>query len=185
MGGERGMGIGWLLLAWLIGRRAPTQVARAIATVLAVAAGLTLPDLDQWLPLAHRSALTHSVLPVLLVLGVGRGVAAGVALGLGFHLAADCFPAAMAGYATVKLPFAGSIGAGWSYVWLGVQSIGCSLWGAWSLARDEPPGVALGVLGVGAALGAVYLWHDPGGWPALLLYGAAGFWVWWRGKVTR
>ena len=174
------MSIGLLLLAWLIGRRAPTAAARAIAIVLAAAAGLTLPDVDQWLPLAHRSALTHSIAPVLLALAAGRGVSAGVALGVGFHLAADCFPGAMVGYATVKLPWAGSIGAGASYAWLGAQSIGCSLWGTWSLARDEPPGWALGVLAVSAAMGVVYLWHDPGGWPALLLYGAAGWWVWWR-----
>lgn len=179
------MSVALLLLAWLIGRRSATAAARAIATALAVAAGLTLPDIDQWLPLAHRSALTHSVLPVLLVLRAGPGVAAGVALGMGFHLAADCFPASMVGYATVKLPFAGSIGSGWSYVWLGVQSIACSLWGTWSLAREEPPAWALGVLAVSAAMGVVYLWHDPGGWLALLLYGAAGLWVWWRGIRRR
>lgn len=174
------MALGWLLLAWLIGRRAPTSAARALATVLAVAAGLTLPDVDQWLPLAHRSALTHSILPVLLAVFAGRGVAAGVALGVGFHLAADCFPEAMTGYATVKLPLVGSIGAGWSYGWLGVQSLASSLWGGWRLARDEPPGWAAAVLAVSAILGTAYLWHDPGGWPALLLYGAVGVWVWRR-----
>ena len=174
------MGAGWLLLAWLVGRRAPTAGARAIAAALGVAAGLTLPDLDQWLPLAHRSALTHSILVLIPLLWGGRGVAAGVALGLGFHLAADCFPRAMAGYATVKWPFAGSIGGGASYVWLAVNSLAASAWGGWRLARDEPPGWALGVLAVAALMGAGYLWRDPGGWPALTLYGLAAAWVWRR-----
>lgn len=176
------MTILWLLLSVLLSRwRSPDGVAvwaRAGATVLAVVAGLTLPDVDRWLPLDHRSALTHSALPVLLALAGGRSVAAGVALGVGFHLAADCFPAAMVGYATVKLPVAGSIGSGATYAWLAANSLGCSLWGASALERDQPRGQAVAVLAVSAWLGVVYLWHDPGGWPALLLYGAAAWWVW-------
>lgn len=169
----------WLGLAVLIERAGAAVWARALATVLAVAAGLTLPDVDQWLPLLdHRSALTHSILPIVLAAGSGRAVAAGLALGLGFHLAADCFPAAMVGYATVKLPFAGSVGSGASYLWLGANSLVASGWGAWRLGRDEPARWAVGVLAVSAWLGVVYLWHDPGGWPALALYGAAAWWVW-------
>ena len=175
------MSVVWLALAVLASRWRSVVPARAAVTLLAVAGGLTLPDADQWLPLLdHRSGLTHSALPVLLALAAGRSVAAGVALGIGFHLAADCFPAAMVGYATVKLPFAGSIGGGASYVWLGVQSIGCSLWGAATLAENEPRGWALAVLAVSAWLGVAYLWSDPGGWPALALYAAAAWWVWRR-----
>ncbi len=178
------MTIVWFALAWLVGRRAPTAAARAIAAALGVAAGLTLPDLDQWLPLDHRSALTHSVLLLIPLWRTGRGVAAGVALGLGFHLAADCFPRAMVGYATVKWPLAGSMGAAASYAWLAANSLAASGWGAWSLTRDEAPGWAGGVLVVAALMGVAYLWRDPGGWPALPLYGAAGWWVWrgWRAR---
>ncbi len=173
------MGALWLMLAWLVGARAPTPAARAIATLMGVAAGLTLPDLDQWLPLTHRSALTHSVLILVPLMSGSRGVAAGVALGLGFHLAADCFPRAMVGYATVKWPFVGSIGAGWSYAWLATNSLVASASGAWGLAREEAR-LGLVVLAGAAVMGAGYLWSDPGGWPALVLYAAAGWWVWRR-----
>ena len=84
-------------------------VAFALAVVLAAWAGTTLPDIDQFLPLDHRSALTHSLLPAALAWR-WRAAAAGLALGLGLHLSADLFPNAMQGFATVKLPFAGSIG---------------------------------------------------------------------------
>ena len=183
------MSVLWVLLAAIIARLSSAMPARALAAVLAVAGGLTLPDTDQWLPLLHhRSAITHSALPTLLVLATGftgaRSVAAGVALGVGFHLAADCFPAAMVGYATIKLPVAGSIGSAASYGWLAANSLACSGWGAWALARQEPPGWAIGVLVVSAWLGVVYLWHDPGGWPALLLYAAAAWWVCRRGRAV-
>ena len=174
------MAVAWLVLAWLVGRRAPTPAARAIAAGLGVAAGLLLPDIDQWLPLHHRSAATHSVLMLFVLARAPAGVLAGTALGLGFHLAADCFPRAMVGYATVKWPLAGSIGAAASYGWLAAQSLAASAWGGWRLARDEPPGWALTVLAAAALMGVVYLWRDPGGWPALILYALAGWWAWRR-----
>ena len=173
----------WLALAWIVAARAPTPAARAVATLMAVAAGLTLPDWTRWLPLDHRSALTHSVLVLLPLAFGGRSVAAGVALGLGFHLAADCFPRAMVGYATVKWPGAGSIGAGASYAWLAANSLLASAWGAWALARDGTGRGGLWCLVGAAGMGVVYLWHDPGGWPALALYAAAGVWVWRRGAA--
>ena len=184
------MTIVWLILSVLLARwpmpARTARWARAGATVLAVAAGLTLPDLDQWLPfLDHRSALTHSLLPVVAATLAGRGVAAGLALGLGFHLAADCFPAAMIGYATVKLPVAGSIGAGASYGWLAINSLACTAWGTVALARDERPMPAAAVLAVGAWMGVAYLWSDPGGWPALAVYGLAGWWVWRRARGSQ
>lgn len=90
-------------------------------------AGLWFPDVDLRLGLGHRSALTHSLLAPLLLMLVARRewqatAAAGLALGIGVHCAADLFPRAMWGLATVKLPFAGSIGAAWSYVWLGITA---------------------------------------------------------------
>ena len=90
-------------------------VALAAALLLALTSGLTLPDIDQFVPLLdHRDALTHSILPALVLLGWPRlrPVAAGLSLGLALHLAADCFPQAMRGFATVKLPYFGALG-GW------------------------------------------------------------------------
>src|SRR3712207_9575641 len=49
------------------------------------------------------------------------------------HLAADVFPNGMTGYATVKLPFAGSIGSGASYAWLAVNALGAAFLGGWLL----------------------------------------------------
>jgi hypothetical protein len=99
-------------------RRQEGAATGMLLLALAFIIGLALPDLDFALPfVTHRSALTHGVLPALLVWWRARGPApvAGVALGTGLHLAADTFPNAMIGYATVKLPFAGSIGATWSH----------------------------------------------------------------------
>lgn len=147
------------------------------------AVGLGLPDLDQLLPLGHRSALTHSVLPLLLAAlhPEGRRLVPGLALGIGVHLSADSFPNAMTGYATVKLPFAGSIGRAASYVWLGANALASLVVGAITAMRELPRSAALLVLG-GVAVGAVaYLFVTDGGWPALLLYGGAGAAAWrWR-----
>ena len=143
---------------------------------LAFAVGLALPDLDFFLPLVtHRSALTHSVLPALLVWwqAKNRAPVAGVGLGTGLHLAADTFPNAMVGYATVKLPLLGSIGATWSYAWLALNAAAALGIGAAMLRASGLPyrtGIAVAV----AAAGAAYLFTTDGGWPALALFGLAG-----------
>jgi hypothetical protein len=140
--------------------------------------GLTLPDIDQPLPLDHRSALTHSIVPALacLVRRWAWPVAAGLALGLGLHLAADLFPESMVGFATVKLPFGGSIGSGPSYLWLGANALGCSALGGILLHRSlhRPDWRLVALLGT-ALIGLWYLLRVDGGWPALAIYLLAGW----------
>lgn len=159
----------------------------APALLVCVYAGLTFPDLDQPLPLDHRSALTHSIAPALALTALpwARAAAAGLALGLGFHLVADIFPNAMTGYATVAVPFAGRLDAGGSYMWLIANAAACGLVGAWLLDRAIASArVKLAVL-VGIAL--VGLWYLPrvdGGVPALLLLIGLG-WLASRAARTR
>jgi len=149
----------------------------AAAVLLAASAGTTFPDIDQVLPLGHRSALTHSVLPAALAClwRKGRAFAAGLALGIGLHLSADLFPEAMRGFATVKLPFAGSIGWQASYVWFAVNAFGSLALGAWLLGRLLGPKLSLLTLAAVALLGIAYLFTVDGGWWALALFGATGW----------
>lgn len=154
----------------------------AAALLLAAAAGLTFPDLDQPLPLLdHRSALTHSIAPALAALWRRwlRPLAAGLALGIALHLAADCFPHAMIGYATVKLPFTGSLG-GWSYAWLAANAAACG-WLFGALLRGDPSsGPARPVILVaGGLLGLSYLSRVDGGYLALATLLALA-WTGWR-----
>lgn len=144
----------------------------APALLLCVYAGLTIPDIDQPLPLDHRSALTHGILPALglAALRWARPAAAGLALGVAFHLAADVFPNAMTGYATVAVPFSGRFDATGSYAWLAANAAACAGLGAWLLHRTLPAlrtrlAAALGT----AAIGLPYLFRVDGGWPVLAL----------------
>lgn len=159
------------------------SVMTAGLTLVAFVIGLTLPDVDLLLHV-HRSGVTHSVLPALVALGRARWRHAGYGLagGVGVHLSADCFPHAMTGYATVKLPFEGSIGAGWSYLWLGGNALLALGIAAWALRRLHHPVAAAGVAAGAAVVALGYLWRDPGGWPVLAIVALAG-WVWsrWRG----
>lgn len=168
----------FLLLAALLTWAAERWPAAALVAVpVAALAGTTLPDLDLALGLGHRSGLTHSLLlPGLAALRPGSWpVAAGLALGLGLHLSADCFPNGMRGFATVKWPGAGSIGAGWSYLWLGLNAVACLALGAWLVARQASRGATLAVLAAVAVIGVGYLWVTDGGWPALLVFTGAGW----------
>ena len=176
----------WLAAALGIARLSAGAAAQALAAVLAAVAGTTLPDLDLLLGLGHRSGLTHSPLPLLLAGFAGRGwrgVSAGLALGIGLHLAADCFPNAMRGYATVKLPAAGSIGAGASYLWLAIGALLLTGAGAVLLAAALPTRWALAAALAIAMVGAGYLFATDGGWPALCVYGAFGWLGLRRGRV--
>ena len=69
------LGLSAGLAAW--GGRWP--LVAAAAALLAAWAGTTFPDVDQVLPLGHRSALTHSILPAALAClwKPGRAFAAG------------------------------------------------------------------------------------------------------------
>ncbi|WP_375428470.1 hypothetical protein [uncultured Sphingomonas sp.] len=154
---------------------APWLVAASV--VAAAWAGTTLPDLDLSLGLGHRSALLHSVLPIAAAAADRRTwpVAAGLGLGIGLHMAADLFPNGMRGYATIKVPLFGSIGAGSSYLWIAVNAGAALTAGAWLLGRIVAPGlagatlVAVGVVGVG------YLLRTDGGWWALALFAGLGW----------
>jgi len=168
-----------LVLAGLrYGLPAHVRLFAAPALLVCVYAGLTFPDLDQPLPLDHRSALTHGFAPALVLTAWpwARAAAAGLALGLGFHLVADIFPNAMTGYATVAVPFAGRLDAGSSYVWLIGNAAACGLAGAWLLDRviDRPPHKLAAFVGT-ALIGLWYLPRVDGGLPALLLLTGLGW----------
>lgn len=168
----------FLMVAVLLAWGAKVWAPLALLTVpVAALSGTTLPDLDMALGLGHRSGLTHSLLLPALLATRPRWwpVAAGLALGVGLHLSADCFPNGMRGFATVKLPGAGSFGAGWSYGWLGLNALACLGLGAWLLARQASATATGIVLGAVAVLGVGYLWVTDGGWPALLVFTGAGW----------
>ena len=151
--------------------------AAPVAVILGAWAMTRLPDIDIMLGIGHRSGLTHSVLPAALAAVRRRwwALAAGLALGLGLHLAADLFPNSMRGYATIKLPGVKSIGALPSYVWFAINATAALLLGAWLLRKVVEPGVALIVLGAIAMLGLTYLFTTDGGWWALAMFGGAGW----------
>ncbi|MGN7158858.1 hypothetical protein [Sphingomonas sp. SAFR-052] len=167
----------WLAAAILLADRSHRPVVHAVAVVCAGIAGTTLPDLDLLLPIGHRSALTHSLLPLVLALFVRRWrpVMAGLAIGIGLHLAADAFPNAMRGFATVKLPGIGSLGVSGSYAWLGVQAAVATLAGAVLLAAALPTALAAITALVLGVLGIAYLFVTDGGWWAMSVYAAFGW----------
>lgn len=181
--GRKGIRVGllasllWLIAAIILANRSPRAWVQAVAAVCAGIAGTTLPDLDLLLPIGHRSALTHSLLPLALALVATRWrpVMAGLAIGIGLHLAADTFPNAMRGYATVKLPGLGSLGVAGSYAWLGVQALAATLAGAVLLAAALPGRLALVTAMALTGVGVAYLFATDGGWPALAVYGAFGW----------
>ncbi len=183
LAGRKGIRVGllvslvWLVVAILLADRSRRPAVQAVAVVCGGLSGTTLPDLDLLLPLGHRSGLTHSLLPLALALFATRWrpVMAGLAIGIGLHLAADTFPNAMRGFATVKLPGIGSLGATASYAWLAVQALVATLAGAVLLAAALPIRLALVTAAALAIVGIAYLFATDGGWPALAVYGAFGW----------
>ena len=167
----------WLVAAIVLADRSPRPWVQAAAVVCAGIAGTTLPDLDLLLPIGHRSGLTHSLLPLALALFAARWrpVMAGLAIGIGLHLAADSFPNAMRGYATIKLPGFGSLGVTGSYAWLGIQALVATLAGAILLAAALPIRLALLTAATLALVGIAYLFATDGGWPALAVYAGFGW----------
>jgi hypothetical protein len=153
----------------------------ALAVLAAACAGTTLPDWDLHLGLGHRSGLTHSVLPAAAACLRRRwwAVAAGLALGIGLHLSADLFPNAMRGFATVKLPGAGSIGPQASYLWFAVNAAVALAAGVALSVAVTTPRLALAVLAGVAAMGLLYLYRTDGGWWALALFALLG-WIAFR-----
>ncbi len=146
--------------------------------LLALAIGLTLPDIDQHLPLGgHRSGLTHAVwVPLCLVFRQRwRLVAGGLACGIAVHLIADLFPRAMIGYATIRLPLIGPLGM-WSYLWIAVHAAAGLALAIWLLRPHLPPVWSSGVaLLLAVALAVDYLAGDAAAIPALLLATGCGW----------
>lgn len=107
-----------------------TMLGRLAWIMAAVWAFLWIPDLDlAWLSvLHHRSILTHSILPALLLFGVRRwaGMApvAGAMVGISVHLACDML-SPMRGFAQIWLPAPVKmpLGAGMSWLWLGGNAV--------------------------------------------------------------
>ena len=176
-----------LLLAavWLAHQGARWPLAVGAALLAAAWAGTTLPDVDLALGLGHRSGLTHSVLPAAVASYRRRWwpVAAGLALGIGLHLSADLFPNAMRGYATMKLPGAGAIGADESYLWIAVNAALALAAGAWLAFAVTGARLATVLLAGVALIGVGYLFRTDGGWWALGLFAALG-WLVWRGRAA-
>lgn len=163
------------VLACMVGQKVAWTLPAAV--VLGAWAMTRLPDIDLMLGIGHRSGFTHSVLPAALVALRRRwwALAAGLALGLGLHLAADLFPNGMRGYATIKLPVLKSIGALPSYLWFAINAGAALLLGGWLLRRVLEPAVALVVLGAIAMLALTYLFTTDGGWWALAMFGGTGW----------
>ena len=85
--------------------------------VLAIIGGVIFPDLDLKFSIpgiiAHRSALTYSIILPLLWYHVSnkntvnRFISMGLFLGIGIHLSFDMFPTAFAGGGLIYFPFLG------------------------------------------------------------------------------
>jgi hypothetical protein len=149
----------------------------AATVVVAMEAGTRLPDLDAPLGLRHRSAVLHGMLPLLVALLDRRTwpVAAGLGFGIGVHLAADLFPSRMRGFATIKLPLWGAIGATPSYLWIAANAASNLLGGIVVLGRIADRQVVAMVMAVAAVLGAAYLLRTEGGWRALAMFAVLGW----------
>ena len=165
-----------VLLAVLTDLGETRPAVLALAVVVAAWLGTTLPDLDLSLGLGHRSGLTHSVLPVAACAWRQRwrAVAAGLALGIALHLAADCFPNAMRGFALVKLPGVGALDAGESYGWLFANAVLAMAIGGWLVVGTHPPRQAVAVIAAVGVVGLGYLFKTDGGWWVLALVGVSG-----------
>lgn len=145
-------------MRWTIAGQSPSLF------LLGLLIGIWLPDIDLAIPyLPHRSGLTHSVLPGLIVLFLGYPrLAAGILTATAIHLSADMFPVAWRGTAVTYLPLIGGLGA-WSMAFLGLNVLAALLL-AFHLLQQPPltslPMVATGVL----ALAYLVLkeWSIPG-----------------------
>ena len=96
-------------------------------------------------------------------------MAAGLGFGIGLHLAADLFPGGMRGFATIKLPLWGSIGAVPSYIWIIVNAAGCMISGVVVLDRIADRQVMDSAMAAVGVLGGAYLLRTDGGWCALTM----------------
>lgn len=173
----------------LQGRHASTMVMRLLLMVGFAFLFLPLPDLDQqalWL-LHHRSVVTHSLAPalVLALLGgrLGAAPVAGGLIGISVHLACDALSPPI-GYGQVWWPAPWKISFGdWSQPWL-LGSAAVSYLMAISIAPFLFPkgwGVPLVVLTSGS-LGAWYGISNEGALSSTLIATAmplATAVIWW------
>ena len=111
-------------------------------------AGIRLPDLDLVIPgLSHRSAITHSCFPVLVLFDLNMlPLAAGLGLGMALHMASDLQPKSWTGGALIKLPYLGSIGF-LSPFWLMGHVIGCIAVFMWVILEGNVQ-VPMGLVGI-------------------------------------
>ncbi|MWD29664.1 hypothetical protein E0K89_019465 [Aquicoccus sp. SCR17] len=126
---------------------------------------LWVPDLDLLLLglLHHRSIVTHSVLPALLLIHLGRraGAApiAGALLGIAVHLSCDLL-SPMVGYGQIWLPEPYQIPLGpFSYLWLGANALLAFIWARRLAVRSLPdPYGSLLVATIGTITAVTYGW---------------------------
>jgi hypothetical protein len=111
-----------------LGHTVLTALALAAVTVVGTLLFIGLPDIDlALLPvLHHRSIITHSVLPALLLLrlrtAAGRAFAIGGLVGVAVHLSADLL-SPMVGFGQIWLPWPIKMPLGpLSYLWLAANA---------------------------------------------------------------
>lgn len=155
------------------GRSAPVKAVWFVAMAYVF---LWVPDLDLVLieVLHHRSIVTHSILPALLLIAVGRraGAApiAGALIGLAVHLSCDLL-SPMVGYGQVWLPAPVKTPLGpLSYLWLFINALLASVLARVIAMRafHWAAGYAL-ILLVGGATSVTYGWINEGSLPAVLV----------------
>jgi hypothetical protein len=122
--------IGILTIAKFIVKHNNQEAVYYLAIVLEVIAGViigvVIPDIDIIIPkLHHRSAITHSCLPILAFIALDlHTFNSGLALGVALHLSSDVQSKKWYGTALIKIPVFGSIGM-LTPAWLLLQIILC------------------------------------------------------------
>ncbi len=155
------------------GRLVPTKAAWFVAMAYVF---LWVPDLDLLLigVLHHRSIVTHSILPALLLIAVGRraGAApiAGALIGLAVHLSCDLL-SPMVGYGQVWLPAPVKTPLGpLSYLWLFGNALVAFVLARIIAMRAFHWGLGYGlILLVGGAAAVTYGWVNEGSIAAALV----------------
>ena len=107
-------------------REAVYYLSIALEVIAGITIGAIIPDIDIIIPkLQHRSAVTHSCIPVLAFMYCTLyNFNAGIALGAALHLSSDVQSKKWHGSALIKIPVFGSIGM-LSPTWLLLQIILC------------------------------------------------------------
>lgn len=169
-------------LRWLtkLALSVPTSPTRSFLTRLSFFVGsgyvfLWVPDLDLLLLpiLHHRSIITHSILPGLLLIMLGRkhGAApiAGALVGLSVHLTCDLL-SPMEGFAQIWLPFPIKTPLGpLSYLWLALNGF-LGFMVASIVARTAFKGLSFPIVASTSALiGMTYGWINEDAFSSVVL----------------